>query len=389
MRQINLMLVFAQNLPEALLEWVLAIFVSLLNRIKWASVVHGASEYFTVVEIIRLQMIFIPSTLLILGLKWLSHFRWCSLLYISQLQILVVGALIFGKKIDIGIAVLFLFEIIEVDVDRLIHFRFDQITCRFSLCRQHIFSFLELQGHFCVDFGHRLELVFFFVIGLVCFLIHAGVWEVGWHSGPQLPILQFLLLAIFLILAQCWSVCRSNLSTGVGCEVLLLIWTVIFWAGLIFLRVGSVDHHLLLSVFLNQHFILLVDEALEFTLLQIANQNLSLLRLVHLTELPQLILLEDSEGAEVWGPLSSQIFHLFIELRLRCNICIINSSIHISLAALPNGYKSTHACAHAGARATDGDATCSRFVLVVATTISWAFVKNIGQRCTKAASSTS
>lgn len=45
--------------------------------------------------------------------------------------------------------------------------------------------------------------------------------------------------------------------------------------------------------------VLFVDEALELALLQVADQNLPLLTVVHLRKLPQLVLLEYSEGPEV------------------------------------------------------------------------------------------
>lgn len=51
--------------------------------------------------------------------------------------------------------------------------------------------------------------------------------------------------------------------------------------------------------FLLHGLVLFVDEALELALLQVADQNLPLLTVVHLRKLPQLVLLEYSEGPEV------------------------------------------------------------------------------------------
>ena len=62
--------------------------------------------------------------------------------------------------------------------------------------------------------------------------------------------------------------------------------------------------------------VLLVDQALELALLQVADEDLPLLAVVHLGELPQLVLLEDAEGSEVGGPLLAQVVELLVVLVL-------------------------------------------------------------------------
>lgn len=49
--------------------------------------------------------------------------------------------------------------------------------------------------------------------------------------------------------------------------------------------------------------LVLLHEPIELSLLVIADEDLSLLGLSHLAELPQLVLLEDTEGLEVRDPL--------------------------------------------------------------------------------------
>ena len=71
-----------------------------------------------------------------------------------------------------------------------------------------------------------------------------------------------------------------------------------------------------MRILLHQNFILLVNETLELALLEVADQNLLLLLVIHLAELPQLILLENTKGTQVRSPLSPQILHLLIELSL-------------------------------------------------------------------------
>jgi len=87
--------------------------------------------------------------------------------------------------------------------------------------------------------------------------------------------------------------------------------------------------------------ILVLNKSLEFALLEVANQDLLLLSVVHLAELPQLVLLEDSERTQVRRPLLLQILHLFVELSLSGDVVVELASLVITLP-LANGYKPTH-----------------------------------------------
>ena len=110
----------------------------------------------------------------------------------------------------------------------------------------------------------------------------------------------------------------------------------------------------LLRLPLHQHLVLLVDEALELALLEVADQYLLLLRVIHLAELPQLILLEDAERPKIRCPLSPKILHLFVELCLSSQVTLhlIEPPICISLASLSNRHKSAHTSACTCTRAT-------------------------------------
>ena len=89
----------------------------------------------------------------------------------------------------------------------------------------------------------------------------------------------------------------------------------------------SIGNYLLLGCSLcqlGQLLVLLVNETLEFTLLQIAYEDLLLLRVVHLTELPQLVLLENAEGSQIRAPLLAQVIHLLVILLLRQLVLLLH-----------------------------------------------------------------
>lgn len=75
---------------------------------------------------------------------------------------------------------------------------------------------------------------------------------------------------------------------------------------------------------LLQILVLLVNEPLELALLQVTHEDLLLLRVVHLTELPQLVLLEYTEGAQIRAPLLAQVIHLLIILLLRQLVLLLH-----------------------------------------------------------------
>ena len=55
-----------------------------------------------------------------------------------------------------------------------------------------------------------------------------------------------------------------------------------------------------------------VKEPVELSLLEVANENLSLLRLSHLAKLPELVLLKHTKGFEVRDPLLSDLLVIYI-----------------------------------------------------------------------------
>jgi hypothetical protein len=55
----------------------------------------------------------------------------------------------------------------------------------------------------------------------------------------------------------------------------------------------------------------LFKQAIELTLLQVAHKDLLLLSLSHLAKLPQLILLEDTEGFQVRDPLLADLVVIY------------------------------------------------------------------------------
>ena len=105
-----------------------------------------------------------------------------------------------------------------------------------------------------------------------------------------------------------------------------------------------------------------------------------LLLVVHLAELPEFILLKDAECSKIRCPLSSKIFHLFIKLRLRCNIIlhIIYPSILISLSTLADRDESAHSCPRASARSANRYPSSPRLILKIATSsVARALIKYI------------
>lgn len=104
--------------------------------------------------------------------------------------------------------------------------------------------------------------------------------------------------------------------------------------------------------------VLFVDEALELALLQIADQNLPLLTVVHLRELPQLVLLEDAESPEVRGPLLAQVVQLLVVLVLG-GVVDLRLQHTLLRAALADADEATvHAavvCAEIGRQAADAE----------------------------------
>jgi len=143
-------------------------------------------------------------------------------------------------------------------------------------------------------------------------------------------------------------------------------------------RVLFVDP-ILMRVLLHQYFILFIYETLELALLEVADEYLLLLLVVHLTKLPELILLENTKRTQVWCPLSSQVFHLLVELSLRSQVIfnIVQPTILVSLTSLTDRNESTHASSSARSRSTNRDTCCSWFILEVTTTsVTRSFVKN-------------
>lgn len=92
--------------------------------------------------------------------------------------------------------------------------------------------------------------------------------------------------------------------------IIIILLLLIFF----FLRGGHARQHLLflrllvhggllrcqaLFPILINHVVLLLDESLELALLEVANQDLALLAVIHLAKLPELVLLEDTKGPEI------------------------------------------------------------------------------------------
>ena len=88
----------------------------------------------------------------------------------------------------------------------------------------------------------------------------------------------------------------------------------------------------LLFPLLVQLLILFFDQTLEFALLEVTNKYLPLLAIVHLTELPEFVLLEDTKGSEVRRPLLFKLLHLLIILLLIELILLIFKMSVIALA---------------------------------------------------------
>lgn len=57
---------------------------------------------------------------------------------------------------------------------------------------------------------------------------------------------------------------------------------------------------------------LLLKETIELALLQVADKDLLLLRLSHLAELPELVLLENAEGFEIGDPLLADLVVVYL-----------------------------------------------------------------------------
>lgn len=83
MAQINFMLIFAEYLSEAFLEWIFAIFISLLNRIQIIPLINCTGKYFTIIKFIRF---FLTASYWHFRLKYLSHICLRRRFQIRQLQ---------------------------------------------------------------------------------------------------------------------------------------------------------------------------------------------------------------------------------------------------------------------------------------------------------------
>lgn len=135
-----------------------------------------------------------------------------------------------------------------------------------------------------------------------------------------------------------------------------------------------------MRILLHEHFILLINQTLKLALLEIANQNLLLLLIIHLAKLPQLILLKDAKSAQIRSPLSSQILHLLVKLSLRSQVIfyVVYPSILVSLTTLADRDEPAHSCSGACSRPTDRYSSGSWLILEVTTaSISWAFIEDI------------